>query len=41
MEKRARQHIHYVRASDGLHLAWADAGAGPAVVKAANWLTHL
>jgi pimeloyl-ACP methyl ester carboxylesterase/DNA-binding CsgD family transcriptional regulator len=41
MEKRARQHIHYVRASDGLQLAWADAGAGPAVVKAANWLTHL
>jgi pimeloyl-ACP methyl ester carboxylesterase/DNA-binding CsgD family transcriptional regulator len=41
MEKRARQHIHYVRASDGLKLAWADAGAGPTVVKAANWLTHL
>ena len=41
MEKRARQHIHYVRASDGLQLAWADAGSGPAMVKAANWLTHL
>jgi pimeloyl-ACP methyl ester carboxylesterase/DNA-binding CsgD family transcriptional regulator len=41
MEKRVRQHIHYVQASDGLQLAWADAGSGPAVVKAANWLTHL
>lgn len=41
MEKRARQHIHYLRTSDGLQLAWADAGTGPAVVKAANWLTHL
>jgi pimeloyl-ACP methyl ester carboxylesterase/DNA-binding CsgD family transcriptional regulator len=41
MERRARQHIHYVRAADGLQLAWADAGAGPALVKAANWLTHL
>ena len=27
--------------SDGTRLAWADAGEGPLVVKAANWLTHL
>jgi pimeloyl-ACP methyl ester carboxylesterase/DNA-binding CsgD family transcriptional regulator len=36
-----RQHIHYVKASDGTRLAWAEAGEGPVVVKAANWLTHL
>jgi pimeloyl-ACP methyl ester carboxylesterase/DNA-binding CsgD family transcriptional regulator len=36
-----RQRIHYVTASDGLRLAWADAGSGPVLVKAANWLTHL
>jgi len=36
-----RQHIRYVKASDGTRLAWAEAGDGPVVVKAANWLTHL
>ena len=36
-----RQRIQYVTASDGLRLAWADAGAGPPLVKAANWMTHL
>ena len=36
-----RQHVRYVTAADGTRLAWAEAGAGPAVVKAANWLTHL
>lgn len=36
-----RQHVRYVTASDGTRLAWADAGAGPTLVKAANWLTHL
>jgi pimeloyl-ACP methyl ester carboxylesterase/DNA-binding CsgD family transcriptional regulator len=30
-----------VTASDGTRLAWAESGAGPVVVKAANWLTHL
>jgi pimeloyl-ACP methyl ester carboxylesterase/DNA-binding CsgD family transcriptional regulator len=38
---RLRQHIRYVRASDGASLAWAESGSGPVVVKAANWLTHL
>jgi len=38
---RLRQHVRYVTASDGTRLAWADAGTGPVVVKAANWLTHL
>ena len=36
-----RQTIRYLTASDGVRLAWADAGAGPPLVKAANWLTHL
>jgi pimeloyl-ACP methyl ester carboxylesterase/DNA-binding CsgD family transcriptional regulator len=36
-----RQHVRYVTASDGTRLAWAESGAGPLVVKAANWLTHL
>jgi pimeloyl-ACP methyl ester carboxylesterase/DNA-binding CsgD family transcriptional regulator len=36
-----RQHVRYVAASDGARLAWAESGAGPFVVKAANWLTHL
>jgi len=40
-QKPLRQHIRYVTASDGVRLAWGEAGAGPVVVKAANWLTHL
>jgi pimeloyl-ACP methyl ester carboxylesterase len=39
--KEHRQHIRYVNTADGARLAWAESGAGPAVVKAANWLTHL
>jgi len=39
--KTIRQRVRYVTASDGTRLAWADAGDGPLVVKAANWLTHL
>jgi pimeloyl-ACP methyl ester carboxylesterase/DNA-binding CsgD family transcriptional regulator len=38
---RLRQHVRYLRASDGTRLAWAESGAGRTVVKAANWLTHL
>jgi pimeloyl-ACP methyl ester carboxylesterase/DNA-binding CsgD family transcriptional regulator len=38
---KLRQHVRYVKASDGTRLAWAEAGDGPIVVKAANWLTHL
>lgn len=37
----SRQRIRYVRSTDGTRLAWADAGSGPVIVKAANWLTHL
>ena len=39
--KKTPQRIRYVRASDGVRLAWAEAGAGPPLVKAANWITHL
>lgn len=40
-EPRARQAIRYLRTSDGVRLAWAEAGRGPTLIKAANWLTHL
>ena len=36
-----RQRIRYVPTRDGVRLAWAEAGEGPVLVKAANWLTHL
>ena len=36
-----RQRIRYLRTTDGVQLAWADAGTGPVLLKAANWLTHL
>ena len=39
--KRTSQRIRYVRTTDGVQLAWAEAGAGPVMIKAANWLTHL
>ena len=39
--KRVSQRIRYVRTTDGVQLAWAEAGAGPVMIKAANWLTHL
>jgi pimeloyl-ACP methyl ester carboxylesterase/DNA-binding CsgD family transcriptional regulator len=35
------QRIRYLRTSDGVKLAWAESGSGPALVKASNWLTHL
>jgi pimeloyl-ACP methyl ester carboxylesterase/DNA-binding CsgD family transcriptional regulator len=38
---KLRQHVRYLNASDGTRLAWAESGTGPAIVKAANWLTHL
>ena len=41
MPKQPPQRIRYVRTSDGVQLAWAEAGRGPVLVKAANWLTHL
>src|SRR5215475_396971 len=41
MNDRARQTIRYLCTRDGVKLAWAEAGAGPLLVKAPNWLTHL
>jgi pimeloyl-ACP methyl ester carboxylesterase/DNA-binding CsgD family transcriptional regulator len=38
---RSQQRVRYLRTPDGVQLAWAEAGAGPALVKAANWLSHL
>lgn len=40
-DPKPRQTIRYLRTRDGVRLAWADAGSGPALVKAANWLSHL
>jgi hypothetical protein len=37
----SRQQVRYVTAPDGTRLACAEAGSGPLLVKAANWLTHL
>ena len=39
--KRVIQRIRYLRTPDGVQLAWAEAGSGPMLVKAANWMTHL
>jgi len=39
--KRTQQQIQYCAASDGVRLAYAIAGTGPKLVKAANWFNHL
>lgn len=36
-----RQQIAYCHAADGVRLAYAVAGDGPPLVRAANWMTHL
>jgi pimeloyl-ACP methyl ester carboxylesterase/DNA-binding winged helix-turn-helix (wHTH) protein len=36
-----RQQIAFCRAADGVRLAYAVAGEGPPLVRAANWMTHL
>lgn len=36
-----QQRVHIATAADRVQIAWARAGAGPVLVKAANWLTHL
>jgi pimeloyl-ACP methyl ester carboxylesterase/DNA-binding CsgD family transcriptional regulator len=41
MMKKATQRIRYLRTGDGVQLAWAEAGTGPVLIKAANWMTHL
>ncbi len=35
------QSIRYLKTRDGVRLAWTQSGSGPALVKAANWLSHL
>jgi pimeloyl-ACP methyl ester carboxylesterase/DNA-binding CsgD family transcriptional regulator len=41
MDTKLRQRIRYLRTEDGVQLAWAEIGAGPVMIKAANWLSHL
>jgi DNA-binding winged helix-turn-helix (wHTH) protein/alpha-beta hydrolase superfamily lysophospholipase len=36
-----KQHIRFCRTSDGARLAYATIGDGPALVRAAHWITHL
>jgi DNA-binding winged helix-turn-helix (wHTH) protein/predicted esterase len=36
-----QQQIHFCTASDGVRIAYASAGQGPPLIKAANWLNHL
>ena len=36
-----KQSIRYLTIGDGARLAWSSMGAGPALVKASNWLSHL
>jgi len=36
-----QQQVHFCTASDGVRIAYAVAGQGPPLVKAANWLNHL
>ncbi|MEM1128952.1 MAG: alpha/beta fold hydrolase [Pseudomonadota bacterium] len=35
------QEIRYCRSADGTRIAYASAGTGPPLLKAANWLSHL
>ena len=35
------QQVRFCTAADGVRLAYATSGAGPPLVKASNWLTHL
>ena len=36
-----KQEVRYCRASDGVRLAYATVGSGPAVMRPAHWLGHL
>ena len=36
-----RQSIRFCQAPDGMHLAVAEVGTGPPLVKAATWMTHV
>jgi pimeloyl-ACP methyl ester carboxylesterase/DNA-binding CsgD family transcriptional regulator len=41
METKPRQRVRYLRTEDGVQLAWGEIGAGPTLIKASNWLSHL
>ncbi len=41
MERKLVQAIRYATSDDGTSLAWMRSGKGPALVKVANWMTHL
>jgi pimeloyl-ACP methyl ester carboxylesterase/DNA-binding CsgD family transcriptional regulator len=41
MIKRATQRIRYLRTADEVQVAWAEAGTGPLLIKATNWLSQL
>jgi pimeloyl-ACP methyl ester carboxylesterase/DNA-binding SARP family transcriptional activator len=36
-----RQEVRYCRSKDGVRIAYATLGDGPALVKTANWMSHL
>lgn len=36
-----QQSIHFLTTEDDVTLAWGEAGRGPPLVRASNWLTHL
>ncbi len=38
---KLRQRIRYLRTEDDVQLAWSEIGAGPTLIKASNWLSHL
>jgi DNA-binding SARP family transcriptional activator/pimeloyl-ACP methyl ester carboxylesterase len=40
-DTRLEQRIRFCRTSDGVTLAYATSGAGPPLVKVANWMTHV
>jgi pimeloyl-ACP methyl ester carboxylesterase/DNA-binding CsgD family transcriptional regulator len=35
------QKVRFTKSTDGVRIAYAECGAGPALVKAPNWLSHL
>lgn len=40
-EDELRQEVRFCASKDGTQIAYATGGSGPALVKAANWLSHL
>jgi len=40
-EETMHQRVRFARAADGVQIAWARIGEGPAMIKAPNWLNHI